>query len=293
MGCATTFLSPCYSDEETILAATKAPTPTKEDSTSGKPQNIDLAKVSQAFGNFLGRTLSNPNIGIHFDIDNVIKGLREGYAGKPSPMTDQEYEQAIAALQEKEFNALAEKNLKAATEFMAENAKAKNIVVVEPGKLQYEVLKEGSGASVPEHGTPLINYTGKFIDGTEFGSSKDSGPISISLDRTITGFSKGLVGMKQNEKRRLFIHPDLAYGNKGDFPPNALLIFEVEVVEPNTTEKADKESSSADYSHDDDQADATPPDTKKKPTDDDDDFDEDDDDDDDDVDTKKKPTPKK
>ncbi len=203
---------------------------TSSDKASQEP-TANLAKVSEAFGNFIGRTLSNPNAGIQFDIENVIKGIKEGAAGRPSPLTEQEYEKAIADLQESAFKKLSEANLKAANQFLENNAKEKNVVVIEPGKLEYIILKEGSGPALNEHSSPLIHYTGKFIDGTVFGSSEETGPISISLDRTIPGFSKGLVGMKQGEKRRLFIHPDLAYGTRGDLPPNALLIFDVEVVD--------------------------------------------------------------
>ena len=44
-------------------------------------------------------------------------------------------------------------------------------------------------------------------------------PITIPLDQTIPGFSKGIVGMKEGEKRRLFVHPDLGYGTTGQLPP--------------------------------------------------------------------------
>lgn len=203
-------------------------------SADNAKDSANLSKVSEAFGNFIGKTLSNPNSGIRFDIESVIKGIREGTAGKPSPLSEQEYEKAIAELQENAFKELSEANLKAANQYMVDNAKEKNLVVIEPNKLQYVILKEGTGPLVNEHASPLINYTGKFIDGTVFGSSEETGPISISLDRTIPGFGKGLVGMKQGEKRRLFIHPDLAYGTKGDLPPNALLIFDVEVVNAST-----------------------------------------------------------
>lgn len=238
--------------------------------TSQAPKDVDIAKVSQAFGNFIGRTLNSPGIGIHFDIDAVIKGIRDGVAGTPPPMSEQEYEKAIAALQENAFNALAEKNLKIANEFIAEKAKAKDVVEIEAGKLYYEVLKKSDGPVAKEHSTPLINYTGKFADGTVFGSSDETGPITISLDHTIPGFSKGLIGMKKNEKRRLYIHPDLAYGTKGDLPPNALLIFDVEMVDPtasDSSEEAKKPTSDAsdnpsqapseDDEHADEQADAS------------------------------------
>lgn len=204
----------------------------KEQATSEaykESTNNDMTKVSEALGNFIGRNLKSP--GIQFDVESLIKGLRNGAEGKPSPMTDEEYEKAMVELQQKAFNALGTSNLEAADKFMKENATAKGVVEAVPGKLQYIILEEGKGPAVAEHGSPMIHYTGKFIDGTVFGTTENGdGPISVSIDNTVPGFSKGLTGMKEGEKRRLFIHPDIGYGKSGQLPPNSLLIFDVEVV---------------------------------------------------------------
>lgn len=193
----------------------------------------EINKLSEAFGHFIGRNLNNP--GIHFDLESIIKGMRSGYAGNPAPMSDQEYEKLMAKLQENAVKQLADENLKAAAAFMDKNKSVEGVVEIEPGKLQYIVLEQGNGAEVKTDGVPQINYEGKYIDGTTFGSSKEvGGPITIPLAHTIKGFSKGLVGMKEGEKRRLFVHPDLGYGTTGQLPPNALLIFDIEVVKADT-----------------------------------------------------------
>lgn len=202
--------------------------------------DIDMKKLSEAFGHFIGRNLKSP--GVTFDLDSIIKGLKEGAAGQPSPMSDQEYEAMMLKVQELAFNRLGEDNLKAAEALMAKNAQESNVKSIVPGKLQFIILQEGTGAPVPEHGTPSIKYTAKYIDGTVFDSSEAAGgSITIPLDQTIPGFSKGIVGMKEGEKRRLFVHPDLAYGKTGQLPPNSALIFEVEVVKATgEAKKADK-----------------------------------------------------
>lgn len=212
----------------------------------------DMSKVSEALGHFIGRNLKTP--GVQFDMESIIKGIREGAEGKPAPMTDEEYEKAMVAIQQKAFNTLAENNLKAANEFFGKNAGDKKIVVIEPGKLGYEIIKEGSGAIVEPHSNVEINYEGKFIDGTVFGSSKETGgPVSISLDQTVPGFSKGMTGMKEGEKRRLYVHPDLGYGTTGHLPPNSMLIFEVEVVKANApTSLLDDDNDDNDNDDDDD-----------------------------------------
>lgn len=134
-------------------------------------------------------------------------------------------------VQQKAFTELSEKNLKAANTFLEENKKKPNIVELEPGKLQYTILQPGTGETVGEHNAPSIHYKGTYIDGTVFGDSRESGaPVTIPLDQTVPGFSKGIAGMKEGEKRRLFVHPDLGYGTMGQLPPNSLLIFEVEVL---------------------------------------------------------------
>lgn len=228
-----------------------ADTTAKDDSKVAPISHADLLKVSEAFGHFIGKSLKMP--GVNFDLDQIIKGMREGYAGKPSPMNEKEYEAMMAKVQEQAYRQQSTENLKAANAFLEKNAKEKGVVVIEPGKLEYSILKEGTGEVVKEHDSPQIQYVGKFIDGTSFGNSQDAGgPITIPLDQTIPGFSKGIVGMKEGEKRKLFVHPDLGYGTSGHLPPNSLLIFEVEVLKANNADanKSDKDDS------DDDEADA-------------------------------------
>lgn len=197
----------------------------------------DIKNASEAFGHFIGRNLNTP--AIQFDIDRIIKGMREGMAGKPAPMSDKDYEALMMRIQKKAFENLSVANLKAADEFMAKNAKEAKVIEIEPGKLQYMVLVEGTGPVVEPHATPSINYVGKYLDGTVFGSSEDAGgPINIPLDQTIPGFSKGIQGMKEGEKRRLFVHPSMGYGTMGHLPPNSLLIFDIEVVKASTPKEA-------------------------------------------------------
>lgn len=211
-----------------------------QDMKSQSSDEIDMKKLSEAFGNFIGRNLKSP--GVSFDLESIIKGMREGAAGKPSPMSDQEYEAMMLKVQERAFTRLSEDNLKAAEAFLAKNAQEPNVKSIVPGKLQFMILKEGTGETVAEHGTPSINYTAKYLDGTVFDSSEAAGgPVTIPLDQTIPGFSKGLVGMKEGEKRRLFVHPDLAYGKTGQLPPNSALIFDVEVIKVKGEQKNAKE----------------------------------------------------
>jgi len=224
-----------------------APQETKTESAPGKSDNPEIKKLSQALGNIMGKSLMSPTN--QFDVESIIQGIRDGAAGKPSPMTDQEYEQAMAKLQQDAIAAISQKNLDAANAFLKENANAKDVVEVIPEKLQYIILEKGDGETVKEHGTPQITYIGKYLDGTVFGdSSAADGPITVPLDQTIPGFSKGIQGMKEGEKRRLFVHPDLGYGTTGQLLPNSLLIFDIQVIKASTSDKDSAEAFHGDAS---------------------------------------------
>ncbi len=197
--------------------------------TASSEEEIDIAQISEAFGHLIGKNLDAP--GFSFDVDGIIRGIKSAVKGEESPMSEEEYARAITMIQERAFSQMAAENLDLAEEFLEDNQRHTGIVALEEGKLQYRVDKEGSGAPVESDATPLVHYTGRYIDGQVFGTSADGEPVALPLDQTIPGFSKGIVGMCEGEKRTLFVHPDLGYGTSGHLAPNSLLVFEVEVVQ--------------------------------------------------------------
>ncbi len=191
-------------------------------------EKIDVDAISKTLGHLIVRHLDNP--GIDFNIEQMVQGIKDEKAGNPSPMSEEEYEQTIALVQEKIFLKTAENNLEEANLFLEKNAHENDIVSLNE-KLQYRISHEGTGEAVNSDSTPLIHYTGKLLDGTVFSTSHENEkPVPLPIKQTIAGFSKGLMGMKEGEKRELYIHPDLAFGVEGHLPPNSLLIFEVEIV---------------------------------------------------------------
>jgi hypothetical protein len=91
----------------------------------------------------------------------------------------------------------------------------------------------GTGATAQAGGTITAHYTGWLLDGTKFDSSRDRGqPATFSLNRVIDGWKEGIPGMKVGGRRFLVIPPELGYGNtgSGSVPPNATLVFDVELV---------------------------------------------------------------
>jgi FKBP-type peptidyl-prolyl cis-trans isomerase len=116
----------------------------------------------------------------------------------------------------------------------AEGAKAPN---VGGGGLLIEDVKIGDGAVATKGKTVSVHYTGVLTNGTKFDSSLDRGqPIEFQLGSgmVIKGWDQGIEGMKIGGKRKLTIPPALAYGERGTpggpIPPNATLVFDVELV---------------------------------------------------------------
>ncbi len=101
-------------------------------------------------------------------------------------------------------------------------------------EMRYIDLVEGEGDQPNPESIVTVHYTGRFLDGTTFDSSRKRGrALTLPLKRFINGWQAGISEMKVGGRRKLVIPPDLAYGKRGypgAIPPNATLIFDVELL---------------------------------------------------------------
>jgi FKBP-type peptidyl-prolyl cis-trans isomerase FklB len=173
------------------------------------------------------------------DLAYLARGISDALAGSQPALTDKEIEATIEAIQkivqdrrQEMAKKLARKNTDEGDRFMAANAKNEGVKTTKSG-LQYKVHKEGTGA-IPK-ATDLVrtHYHGTFINGEVFDSSVRRGkPAVFPVNGVIPGWTEALQLMKVGSKWQLVVPPDLAYGEtgSGDIPPNATLIFEVELL---------------------------------------------------------------
>ncbi|MBO5724187.1 MAG: FKBP-type peptidyl-prolyl cis-trans isomerase [Lentisphaeria bacterium] len=169
----------------------------------------------------------------------VLEGLQDALAGNPG-LTPEEYAEAMQMLQKKiqeganaKAQEVAEKNLAEGAAFLEENKKKENIKVTASG-LQYEVLADGTGKKPSGTSKVRVHYTGSLLNGQVFDSSVQRGtPAEFGLNQVIPGWTEGLQLMPEGAKFKFYIPAALAYGQRGApgaIPPNATLIFEVELL---------------------------------------------------------------
>ena len=124
-------------------------------------------------------------------------------------------------------------NLETSEIFLEANLLNMNVTEIEPG-LQYKVLESSVDDSISPNLSDIItaDFHGTLMDGSVFWSSIELGePLTIELAKLIPGCQKVISRMKEGDSWRVFIHPNLAYGEEGrpTIPPNSTLIFDIDL----------------------------------------------------------------
>lgn len=192
-----------------------------------------MEKLSYSLGLSIAGNLQKSGVS-ELDFDAFAKGLKHQLEGSKPEITSEEANQIIneffSALQSKQFEA----NITAGKEFLAENSKREEVIILESG-LQYEVLTQGEG-KIPEASDSVkCHYHGTLIDGAVFDSSVQRGePAVFPVNGVIAGWVEALQLMPIGSKWKLFVPSNLAYGEQGagqQIGPHTTLIFEVELLE--------------------------------------------------------------
>ncbi|MFK4792872.1 FKBP-type peptidyl-prolyl cis-trans isomerase [Sphingobium sp. ZW T5_29] len=111
--------------------------------------------------------------------------------------------------------------------YLAHNAHSDGVVTTDSG-LQFKVIEEGEGPSPTTTDVALVGYKGTLLDGTVFDENPQT---AMPVDGVVPGFSEGLQKMKKGGKYRLWIPPQLGYGEQaaGPIPANSVLVFDVQL----------------------------------------------------------------
>ncbi len=198
----------------------------------------EAEKLSYAMGFDLG--IYFKGLDEEFNLDILHRGIVDAYQGREALLSEAELvvvQRNFAARQQErhiqQTVKMVAENRAAAEKFLAENRKKDGVQETKSG-LQYKVIKKGEGIVPTLADTVTVHYIGTLIDGTEFDSSyKRSQPAVFQVGQVISGWQEALQLMAEGSIYRLYLPPDLAYGDRGAPPliePGSMLIFQVELV---------------------------------------------------------------
>lgn len=205
----------------------------------GKMPEVAKDKVGLMVGGDVGRSLAQ--LKDEIDVPTFMQALRTGLGGGTPLLAEAEMRSVLEGFAsrvrgrlEAERKAQGEKHRAEGEAFLARNKSVKGVVTTASG-LQYMVLRQGNGPRPKTTDRVRVNYRGSLLDGKVFDSSYDRGqPAEFPLDRVIAGWTEGVALMPVGSKYRFWIPARLAYGEAGtpdgSVPPNAVLVFDVELM---------------------------------------------------------------
>lgn len=203
------------------------------------------AQLLEEYGWFIGKRVGLTDLNFSpAQVDLVLKGITSASQGKPSPNELEKIgpamDEFIKAKQDEYLAKLRAKGRAESAVFLTE-IKKKTGVTVLPSGLCYEISKPGEGPAPKLTDTVTAHYTGALVDGTVFDSSVQRGePVTFPLSSMIPGWTEGLQKIAKGGKIRLYIPPDLAFGDdpRPGIPPSSTLVFDVEIIDIKPTPPA-------------------------------------------------------
>ncbi len=193
----------------------------------------ELERFSYALGMSVASNLIKSGVKT-INPEAFVKAINDTYIGEMPQMMPDEANKILESFMEKANQDEAKVNLESGLEFLQENRSKKGVTEL-PSGLQYQVIKEGDGDLPSLTDEVKCHYHGSLIDGTVFDSSVERGqPAVFPVNGVIQGWVEALQLMPVGSKWRLYVPPELGYGQQGAggaIGPNSTLVFDVELLE--------------------------------------------------------------
>lgn len=223
--------------QEVKLPGQPGPSGDAAGQAAAKSGFTDLQLIEE-FGWFIGKRVGLTELSFSKEeLDVLLKGLSAAASGKDSPYELEKIGPAMDEFMQKKQQAylskLKEKNSAANTDYFNKLKENKAITAL-PSGLHYEITKQGSGPTPKASDTVKVHYTGTLLDGSVFDSSvQRNEPAEFQLDQVIPGWTEGLQKLNKGGKIKLYVPPQLAYGDDGrpGIPPGSTLVFDVELLD--------------------------------------------------------------
>ncbi|MCR4942591.1 MAG: FKBP-type peptidyl-prolyl cis-trans isomerase [Campylobacter sp.] len=195
--------------------------------------------IGASTGSYIQNQLHNQaKLGVKHDLNAVIDGLMDALKNKIKFSDDEiitllnDRAEKLNQISEKNKKAELEKNKKIGKEYMAKNAKNKDVKVTKSG-LQYQMLAPGNGEKAKPESIVVVNYKAYLPDGKEFENTYEKKvPAYLSLVSVIDGFKESILLMDVGSKYKFVMPSDIAYGDEGNdvIPGGGVVTFEIELL---------------------------------------------------------------
>lgn len=226
------------SREKNNATAGGNPQPNPDEVSAGLKDVLANGKsLDYALGAMLAMQIRRAEVDV--DTESLLSAVHDAMTGQQPQLAPQQQQMVIQRVQnevkgrlETRQKAEKEKALKAATDFLTENAKAEGVKTT-PSGLQYKIEKEGDGKSAAEGDIATLNYKATTLEGTEFEKSQPDVPSRKPVRMMPKGVQEGLAIIKSGTKAKFWLPPALGYGENGRPPQikgNSVLIYDIEML---------------------------------------------------------------